>query len=101
MDLNRIITTSYGDLVAFFIWIASVGVGKMNVATGFRHNPTNGVASLSNDVRVISVRNVHFHRHTTCLSVQMLHNHCLGKRDTFLRTTDANMGIYNARIMQA
>lgn len=47
------------DLVAFLRLVVPIGVWKMDVAARLLHHPLDVVAALSNDVRVLRVRDVH------------------------------------------
>ena len=63
------LTASNGNLIALFVWITPVWVWKMNMTACLRHHSPDSVASLPNDVGMVGVRDIHFHRHTSWLCI--------------------------------
>lgn len=55
------------DLVAFLRLVVPVGVWKMDVAARLLHHPLDVVATLSDDVRVLRVGDVHLQRYPVAL----------------------------------
>ena len=76
-------TTSDRNLVALLVWIASIRIRKMDVTASFVHYAANCIPSFADDVRVISVRYIHFHRHASSFCIQMLHDQGFGQDYAF------------------
>jgi hypothetical protein len=55
------------DLVALFLMIASIAVGKMNVAAGLLHDFFYSEAALADYMRMIGVTDVQLHSHPVVL----------------------------------
>ena len=84
---------SNGNLVTFLVGITAIGVGKVDMAAGLRHHATDGIAPFANDVRMVSVGDVHFDGDAPGLGVQMIHDQVFGQKDVFLLASDANVRI--------
>ena len=59
--------SSNGDQIAFFRLIRSVGIREVYVATRLFHDTTDGIATASNDVRMVRVTHFHLQRHSVTL----------------------------------